>query len=188
MRKVQAAFICALALLSGCGRASPIPSPTTTGEPAATPVPTPAIQGTRIPFETIDQAIAGVQISYQEKRPYMIVLTRADDTGELEGLVSEAAMGKLGDIDFDRELVIAVFQGWKPTWGYAIQVLWVIKTNGEVVVGADLKDPPEGRGVQQEVTSPYYLIQMSKEDLYGTSKFILNANGEAVFQIEKTID
>ncbi len=189
VRKVQAVFVCALVLLSGCGRVSPLPLLTATVEPAATLVPTPAIQGTRIPFETIDQAIGGEKISEDsEKNPYLIILTRADDTGELEGLVSEAAMGRLGDIYFDRQLVIAVFQGWKPTWGYAIQVQWVIKNNGEIVVIADIKNPPKDSIVQQEETSPYHLIRISREDLDGISKFTLNANGESIFQIEKTVD
>jgi len=69
------------------------------------------------------------------------------------------------DIDFNQEMVIAVFQGQQSTGGYEIEIEKVVRTkeNLKVYISETVPDPSDI--VTQALTSPYHLIKLPKLDL-----------------------
>ncbi len=66
-------------------------------------------------------------------------------------------------IDFNKDMVAAVFLGERPTNGYSIDVKKVIKTESQIIISAS-EIPPDGE-VFPVVTSPFNFITLPKSDL-----------------------
>ncbi|MFH1777864.1 MAG: protease complex subunit PrcB family protein [Candidatus Omnitrophota bacterium] len=71
----------------------------------------------------------------------------------------------LPEIDFDKEMVIAVFMGEKSSGGYIIEVTKIIKTDKEVVVEIMEKTPAPGTMKTMALTQPYHLVVIEKSNL-----------------------
>mgnify|MGYP001627120910 CR=1 FL=1 len=67
-------------------------------------------------------------------------------------------------IDFNKNMVLAVFMGQKPTSGYAIQITEVAHSNGEVVAKLKETAPAKGAIVLQVLTQPFQIVVVPKVD------------------------
>ena len=66
-------------------------------------------------------------------------------------------------IDFDKNVVIAVFMGRKMTGGYSVKVLKIEEKN-KLVVTVKVSGPPPGAMVTMALTSPYHVVVVPKTD------------------------
>jgi hypothetical protein len=65
-------------------------------------------------------------------------------------------------VDFNREMVIGVFMGSRPTGGYSIQIVSVAERDGKLVVGYRETRPKPGAMTVQILTFPYHLVAVPK--------------------------
>ncbi len=69
---------------------------------------------------------------------------------------------KLPSINFQKKMIIAVFQGQKPTGGYSIYVDEVCRKKNGIEVNVHKEKPGSNCKVTQAVTSPYELVILPK--------------------------
>lgn len=68
-------------------------------------------------------------------------------------------------VDPAKDIVIAAFQGVKPTGGYSIEVTSIREDGGVVNVYVDMVEPLPGNMVTQAFTSPYDIVKISRDEL-----------------------
>lgn len=66
----------------------------------------------------------------------------------------------LPSVAFERETLIAIFQGQQSTGGYAVQARRVVEEGGELYVDVAFTEPAEGAVTTQAVTSPWTLVRV----------------------------
>ena len=62
------------------------------------------------------------------------------------------------NIDFDTNMVIAVFRGEKNTGGYDINITSIEENDSEIIVRGEMSDPPTYGIVTQALTQPYHIV------------------------------
>jgi hypothetical protein len=67
-------------------------------------------------------------------------------------------------IDFNKEIVIAVFLGEKPTGGYDVEIIRAEQRDGALVIHYREKSPPSAGIVIQSLTQPFHIIQVIRDD------------------------
>lgn len=147
------------------------------------------IEGVDLPFETIEQAEKPLMTQgYLDREPGIIVIANKQDVDHLHDWVNEDTKEYLRGLDYEHSFVLAVFQGWKSTGGYEIEILQITHQGGKVYITANLVDaPPEGP-VTLAVTSPYHVITMPKDKAWDeTIEFKLVSNGEVITSVSKYI-
>jgi hypothetical protein len=65
-------------------------------------------------------------------------------------------------VDFDREMVVAVFMGSRPTGGYSVQIVSAQEQNGGLVISYHEASPRPGAITTQVLTFPYHIVAVSK--------------------------
>ncbi|MDO8459746.1 MAG: protease complex subunit PrcB family protein [Nanoarchaeota archaeon] len=65
-------------------------------------------------------------------------------------------------IDFNKEMIIVVFQGQKSTGGYSINVDKIIEQKDSINIYLTETSPGEGCIVTQAFTSPYQIVKIAK--------------------------
>jgi len=65
-------------------------------------------------------------------------------------------------VDFDKEMVVGVFMGSRPTGGYSVEVVSVADKEGTLVVTYRESSPRPGAMTTQVLTFPYHLIATAK--------------------------
>ncbi|MBC7474753.1 MAG: protease complex subunit PrcB family protein [Candidatus Sericytochromatia bacterium] len=68
-------------------------------------------------------------------------------------------------IDFDSNMVAAIFLGERPSTGYSVNVKSIVKTDSQIIISATEKPPDSGSTVSTIVTEPYQFITLPKSDL-----------------------
>lgn len=68
-------------------------------------------------------------------------------------------------VEFDREMVVAVFAGERPTAGYRVEIVRLFERSGKVVVAYRDEPPPRDAVVAQVITQPFHLVRTSRSDL-----------------------
>lgn len=76
-------------------------------------------------------------------------------------------------IDFEKEVVVALFLGEKPTGGYDVQISRAEQTNDGLIIYYREKDPPPGGMVVQALTQPFHIVRIIGE-----------VNSEVIFRRE----
>ena len=71
----------------------------------------------------------------------------------------------LPEVDFDKDYVIAVFAGQKPTGGYALEVSQVVDSKDTRTIAMTLTSPGKGCIVTQALTNPYQIITLPASTL-----------------------
>lgn len=66
-------------------------------------------------------------------------------------------------IDFDKQMVVAVFMGRKMSGGYGIKIVKVEETD-KLIVTVKESAPQKGAMVTMALTSPYHVLVISKSD------------------------
>lgn len=68
------------------------------------------------------------------------------------------------EIDFDRDVVIAVAMGQKKTGGYSVDITRVIRTKDDIRIYLKKTAPPDDAKLPAVVTSPFIFARMKKPD------------------------
>ncbi len=161
---------------------------TGTSEPTAGK-PTPVVKGTPVPFETIERSKAnGTGPEYQGEEPRIIVLTKTNDIAKIEEMISQQAQHELSQVDFNKYIVVAVFQGWKPSSGYGVDILAVARIGERIPVYAVFIEPPPDTVVSDVEISPYQLVKIRKDGMDGIFIFELIVNNAVIQQTEISIN
>lgn len=126
---------------------------------------------TEVPFEEIDRW----WISGYETRNNLTI--RDDETWEtlwteMESIHSHPA--DLPEINFTREMIIAVFQGKRGSSGYWTTITRIIMTNAYYVVYVDEIHPGESCGTLAVITYPYHIVKISDLPLNLPVQFVFN--------------
>ena len=65
---------------------------------------------------------------------------------------------KLPKIDFEKDMIIAVFMGERRSGGFSIEIKKIIKTDKEIVVEVEEREPDPGSIVTMALTQPYHIV------------------------------
>lgn len=66
----------------------------------------------------------------------------------------------LPNIDFDTNMIIAVFRGEKNTGGYNINITSIEENDSEIIVRGEMTNPPTGGVTTQVLTQPYHIVSV----------------------------
>jgi protease stability complex PrcB-like protein len=72
-------------------------------------------------------------------------------------------------VNFDKEMVIGVFMGSRPSAGYTTTIVSTVSKDGKMIVRYEEKMPAKGTLTAQILTSPYHLVAAPK--MAGEVKF-----------------
>lgn len=149
----------------------------------------PPLQETILPFETIEQKLkADLGPPYEGREPRLMVIARPEEVANLNDWVTEDAKDRLQTLDYDTYFALIVFQGWKPTFGYGIQIERITRLEGEVTVFVQFKEPRPDEEKADTVTSPYHLVQVQKVDTWAQDvTFNVVADGTNIVSVSHTI-
>ena len=117
-----------------------------------------AREGTELSFETIAK---GYFSTHSNKGNYII--TNKDDFKKLwdETIADNTA---ITEIDFSKDMIIAVFQGTKSTGGYSIGITSISESEDNVEVTIEETEPSPDSMTAQVMTSPYQIVKIGKVD------------------------
>ncbi len=145
-----------LAACSSVGSSGPTPAPQ--GSPTV-PVNAPAEV-----FETID---IGDQSGVGGEQPQVFKLDTRAGWEELwsrhQANVSPAP--GVPDVDFSREMVIAVVDQTEPSGGYRFEITGIEEVEGRLVVRVSKAIPGPDCIVTAVITQPFHVVRMAKSDL-----------------------
>jgi len=65
-------------------------------------------------------------------------------------------------VDFNKEMVLAVFLGTRSTAGFSVEIVSAREEGGALVVSYRESRPPSGSVTAQVLTSPYHLVAVPK--------------------------
>jgi len=123
---------------------------------------------TALPFETIAQEEWGkANKPYEPREPGMVIISRAGEIINLDGMVSDESVRQLQTLDYGQYFAITVFQGRKGSTGYDIQVNRIGRSENIVNVYAQLDNPPPDIEAGAMETSPYHLVKVQKTGSWG---------------------
>jgi len=118
----------------------------------------------KLPFVTVDK---GYRTGIKERR-FVVVNTE----GEWENLwtlhkSTVSPVPKLPEVDFGREMIVAVFSGEKRTGGYGIEIRKIEedREKGQSTVFCLETQPPPRSMVTQALTQPYHIVSLKRIDL-----------------------
>lgn len=133
---------------------------------------------TELPFETIEQQ----EISnYQNTEPGLVVITKQAEVNNLDDWVLQEVRSRLQTIDYNAYVVIAVFQGWKPTTRYGVQIERITRKGSIISIHALFLESKPGEPTGDLATSPYHLVRVQKTGTWGQQiSFNLVVHGATV--------
>jgi hypothetical protein len=68
-------------------------------------------------------------------------------------------------VDFEKEMVVAVFMGQKSTGGYAIEIKRIETTASRLRITVERKEPGPDAIVTQALTAPFHFVAVRKSEL-----------------------
>lgn len=117
-------------------------------------------QGTNVSFTSIQKG--------RQSR-----ITKADNQVVKTALAYSRLWNKLGinakqpSVDFNKQFVIAVFQGKKPNGGFKINVNGLCLSGQELTASVTKTQPKEGCPVQSAITHPFHLVKVNRSAING---------------------
>lgn len=78
--------------------------------------------------------------------------------------VSHARRRVVPRIDFEREMVVAIFQGSQPSAGYKVEIVSVMAQGGVPVVRYREQKPGADEMTAQIMTTPYHIVAVPRID------------------------
>lgn len=118
----------------------------------------------RVPFVTVDKGYMSGTVERQ-----FVVVKNEEEWGNLwarhKSKVFPAPQPPV--VDFQREMIIAVFSGEKRTGGYGIEIRKIEedREKRQLIVSFLEIQPPPRSAVIQVFTQPYHLVRLQKLDL-----------------------
>lgn len=145
-------------LLTACGRAEIEPTPTPTRQ---------TLNEITLVFETIEQNdISGTGQYYEDIGPGLMVISSEPDITSLGQLVTDESTTRLQELDYEHSFALIVFQGWKGSGGYEVQIERVTRAGNTINFYAQFHEPGSDDPVTTEITSPYHLIRIQKNGVW----------------------
>ncbi len=71
--------------------------------------------------------------------------------------------GKPPAVDWNRSMIIAVFQGTRPSAGHTVEITRIEKRGGEIVVSYREQGPAPGDLVAQVLTAPFHIVRTASD-------------------------
>ena len=99
------------------------------------------------------------QSSYQEEGFY--VINNQEEWNNLGIVIIE---DYIIEIDFEKEIVLAVFTGMRPSGGYSVEIVEIIEKEDVIEVMFELTMPSEDDIVSMEITYPEHIVKIEKID------------------------
>lgn len=90
------------------------------------------------------------------------VIVSAEEWRDLWLYVHGDQVAPLPAIDFSRYVVLALFQGEKPSGGYSLHVSKARSVGGSLIVSVDDISPGQGCSVTESVTTPFTFVVTQK--------------------------
>ena len=154
-------------------------------------------QKVEIEFETIEKGLLcsyGTEViakeeRYEEYSSFWAVVVIDEDGIEFNWRQVTTPSTPHPTVDFEKYIMIIVFQGLKKTGGYSIEIKDIYQIEDEVYIDVEIIEPGEGEGVTQAFSSPVHAVLIDKSQFMpGTLKFIFrNQNGDILQEITKDI-
>jgi hypothetical protein len=118
---------------------------------------------TDLSYESIEQkASSGSGKLYEAKEPGLLVIAQPKETENLGGLITEEALQKLLVLDYNKYFALIVFQGWKTSGGYSIQVVNISRVDETVNINIVFYEPKPDAEKADVITSPYHVVIVQK--------------------------
>ena len=115
----------------------------------------------RVAFTTIVQGAAPG--GRNARSSLHVVRTRAQHAA-LAARISSMQRPKLNGVDLSKNVLIAAFQGLRPTSGYKIEIV-AVEISGKVLrVRVKWSSPTPGEYVRTGFETPYHLVQIARRD------------------------
>ena len=123
-------------------------------------------QGNKI---KIEREWKGIRCGYKE--PLRLVIKSEDQWKEVWEKVHRFRLPtpELPVVDFEKEMVIAVFMGERKSGGYEIEIKKIAERENKIFVEVEEKEPPSDSVQTMALTQPYHLIVIHK--LKGVTHF-----------------
>lgn len=179
--KLSVLLLLVLLTVMSCGPAS---SPITTGMPTAiteapTPSRTPPPSSIVLPADPPSQQpladtnatisftplIQGVRSGGQGERPSLFVAQDDNQRTMLTAQLSSEHIPGVNAVDLSSTIIVAAFEGLKPTSGYQIEIVTIQAVHGVLTVAVNVTAPAPGDPVRQGFEMPYHLVQISRDQL-----------------------
>ena len=113
----------------------------------------------------IENEWKGYHCGYTE--PSRLVIKAEDRWKEVWGKVHRLRLPRpeLPEIDFEKEMVVAVFMGIRKSGGDEIEIIKVTKTEEEIVAVVKEKEPPSDFLQTLALTQPYHIVVIKRFSL-----------------------
>lgn len=166
--------------------------------PPAPQVPSAEIQGKELSFETLSkEAYSGyehrlelvVKIVPEKRRDYEDIRVKQSFEwlwGQAHSKISPKP--ELPSINFDKEMILAVFQGRKESSQYNIGITKVIEHDKMVEVLVKEVQPSSGQELSAEIVQPYHIIKTKRIDKEVRFSYLLSkeeVKGPIYLKLEK---
>jgi RNA polymerase sigma factor (sigma-70 family) len=128
------------------------------GKPADTPAaPAPETRVEDVKFVTIAKE------DFQgPKVPHQSVITTAREWQAAMPIYWLNGPPELPAVDFDKQMVLAVAMGTKPSSGYATEITRIERADKGLIVHYREKEPAPGEVVQTAITGPFHIVRTDK--------------------------
>jgi hypothetical protein len=120
------------------------------------------IVGIAIPFEEIDSKGGG---GITERVEYLISDNETWNSLWNDLHATRSSVPPLPIVNFSAEMVIAVFQGERPTGGYVTTITRIIQTTTSFEVFVDEEHPGPGSIVTMAFTQPHHIVRIPAPSL-----------------------
>lgn len=113
----------------------------------------------------IRQQWKGLYCGYRE--PTRLVIKTEDQWREVWEKLRFLRLPRpeLPKIDFEKEMVVAVFMGECTSGGYSIEIINIIRTEEEIVVVVEEKEPLPESLRTMALTQPYHVVVVKRSPL-----------------------
>ena len=112
---------------------------------------------TAVILQTIAFTNVAQGTSSQIDEPRKVIVRSAD---EFQALWKSHSNAPLPKVDFSKSIVVGVFLGMRPTGGYTVGILRVLRTEAGAVVEYIEGGPEKKLMVAQMLTSPFHLVSI----------------------------
>jgi hypothetical protein len=138
---------------------------------------------TNLAFTTLTQGDWGTNDHfYDVEEPALIVIDKPEDITLITDWVSQESLMQLLKMDYTLNLALAVFQGWKGTLEYDVQIQQISHQDGIVNVYTNFIEPEPGTEELHAEISPYHIVQVQRfEELDDKTTFDLIVNDIVIF-------
>lgn len=115
--------------------------------------------GESIPFENIEKnSQSGGTITNKEN----FIIVEQEEWSRLWNLLTDRIFPKpeLPTVDFEKESLIAVFQGQKGSGGYSIEIIEVQKIGNMITIFINESEPGSSCNTTSAMSEPYHIIKL----------------------------